>query len=161
MKIRPATQRDIETLSLLNQDVQKLHAEAYPQLFKPLSSNPFPPSFFEELLLQPEHIFYIAEVDGQAVGYIYAEIRHTPEASYRYALDTVHIHHISIRPDFRRHGYGEKLIEAVKSLAKEKGIHLITLDVWSFNTTAQAFFAGQGFTNYNLRMWMNLSGDSD
>ncbi len=161
MNIRRATHQDANTLSDLNTDVQKLHADAYPRLFKPVSSNPFPPSFFEELLAQPEHVFFIAEEDGIPIGYIYMEIRHSPETSYRFALETIHIHHISVRPGRRRKGYGEELMEAAISLAREKNIQLITLDVWSFNTGAQAFFARQGFTVYNQRMWLTLSKKSD
>ncbi len=161
MKIRRATHQDAHTLSDLNKDVQKLHADAYPQLFKPVASNPFPPAFFEELLAQPEHVFFIAEEDGDPIGYIYVEIRHSPETSYRFAMETILIHHISIQPEHRHKGYGEKLMEAAMSLAREKNIQLVTLDVWSFNTGAQAFFARQGFSIYNQRMWLTLSKKSD
>ncbi len=161
MKIRRAAHQDAHTLSELNQDVQKLHADAHPQLFKPVSSNPFPPSFFEELLAKPEHVFFIAEEGGNPIGYIYVEIRHSPETSYRFAMESIHIHHISIRPAYRRKGYGDELMEAAMSLAREKNIQLVTLDVWSFNTRAQAFFARQGFTVYNQRMWVDLSKKSN
>ena len=53
--------------------------------------------------------------------------------------------------------FGEILIEAIKALAREKELSLIALDVWSFNIEAHAFFAKQGFTNFNDRMWLEIS----
>jgi ribosomal protein S18 acetylase RimI-like enzyme len=33
------------------------------------------------------------------------------------------------------------------------GISLVTLQVWTFNEGAQAFFRRQGFTPYMARLW--------
>ncbi len=79
-----------------------------------------------------------------------------PETALRYAMTQVYIHHISIQPRHQHKGYGERLIQAVKALAHDKGITTIALDVWSFNTAARAFFAEQGFTVFNERMWTEI-----
>ena len=75
------------------------------------------------------------------------------ETSLRHAYDMVHLHHISVRPEFRRRGVGAALLAAVRAAANEAGITLFTLDVWTFNTAARAFFARNGFTAYNERLW--------
>ncbi len=157
MQVRLATINDAEFISRLNADVQKLHAEALPRLFKPPSDETFPASAVIELLNDPDNYFFIGHVDGEAVGYIYAEIRSVPETALRYALTQVYVHHISIQPRHQHKGYGEKLIQVVKALAHDKGITTIALDVWSFNTSARAFFAEQGFTVFNERMWTEIS----
>ena len=48
---------------------------------------------------------------------------------------------------------GAALLAAVRAAANEAGITLFTLDVWTFNTEARAFFARHGFTAYNERLW--------
>ena len=153
MQVRLATINDAERISLLNADVQKLHADALPRLFKPPSNETFSASTVIELLNDPNNYFFIGHIDGEAIGYIYAEIRCTPETTTRYAMAQLYIHHISIPPRHQHKGYGEKLIQVVKALAHDNGITTIALDVWSFNTYARAFFAKQGFTVFNERMW--------
>ncbi len=159
LEIRIAGPGDAAILSELNADVQKLHAEALPHLFKPPSGDTFPPEMAAEWISQPANYFFIGRAGGVDIGYIFVEIRSQIENSFRRAMDMVYIHHISIRPEYRQMGYGGELMEAAKSLARQKGIATLALDVWSFNRRAQAFFAAQGFANYNERMWLDLSDD--
>ena len=98
MQVRLATLNDAEFISLLNADVQKLHADALPRLFKPPSNETFPASSVIELLNDPNNYFFIGQIDGEAIGYVYAEIRSVPETTLRYAMTQVYIHHISISP---------------------------------------------------------------
>ncbi len=154
IQIRLATRDDAEVISALNVDVQRLHAEALPHLFKPPSADTFSPSAFLELLADPNNYIYLASMDGEAVGYIYAEHRRQPETASRYAMESLYIHHISVRPDYRTKGVGNALVRAVKELANDAGITTIALDVWSFNTSAKGFFEKHGFVNYNERMWL-------
>ncbi len=156
MKIRLATPNDAEIISTLNANVQRIHAAALPYLFKPPSSDVFPPSQILEWLADPNTFIFLGELDGQAIGYIYAEIWDQLETSWRYAARSLYIHHITIKPEYQSMGFGTKLMDAVKNLAREKGISTIALDVWSFNAKAHAFFASQGFSNYNERMWLKI-----
>ena len=49
--------------------------------------------------------------------------------------------------------HAEALLEAVREAAVTLKIELITLDVWSFNASARAFFRRNGFHIYNERLW--------
>lgn len=140
----------------MNADVQRIHAAALPHLFKPPAGDVFPPSLILEWLADPNTFIFLGELDGQAIGYIYVEIWDQRETSWRYASQSVYVHHISIKPEYQSRGFGAQLMGAVKDLAKQKGISTIALDVWTFNTKAHAFFAGQGFSNYNERMWLKI-----
>lgn len=82
-----------------------------------------------------------------------AEVLHRPEDRFRHACQMVYLHHLSVRPAWRRRGIGEALVEAVRESATGRGIALLALDVWSFNDGARAFFRRQGFATYNERMW--------
>jgi diamine N-acetyltransferase len=156
MQVRLATVNDAEFISTLNADVQELHAAALPHLFKLPSSETFPAWAVTELLNTLHHYFFIGQVNGEAIGYLYAEVRNLPENASRYATTHVYIHHISIKPRYQHRGYGEGLILAVGTLAHDKGITTMVLDVWSFNTHARAFFVKQGFAIFNERMWAEL-----
>jgi GNAT superfamily N-acetyltransferase len=151
--IRRATARDAATLSMLNADVQAIHAAALPWWFKPPSPESFPPAAAVALIAKPENLIFLAEADADAAGYAYAEIIRQAETPFRHAYEMVYLHHLSVRPAHRRQGIGSALIEAVRAAAAEIGITLLGADIWSFNDAAGAFFRRHGFTAFNERLW--------
>jgi ribosomal protein S18 acetylase RimI-like enzyme len=151
--VRRAIATDAETVSALNVDVQALHAEALPWRFKPPGADTFPPSAAAALLANAGNLVFIAEVDGVAAGYAYAEIVRRDETPFNPALEILYLHHISVRPQFRRLGVGGALLEAVRAAAREAAIDEVALDVWTFNEAARAFFRRHGFVAYNERLW--------
>ena len=158
MDIRLATPNDAEIISALNAEVQQVHADALPHLFKPPSEETFSAAFVRPLLVDPNTYIFIGSANGAPVGYIYAQIIRRAETSLRYAWDRLYIHHLSVNQAYQRHGVGQALIHAVVRVAKDQGISTIALDVWSLNTKARAFFAAQGFTVYQETLWLHLSG---
>lgn len=155
MEIRRATLEDLKTITSLNVHVQKLHAEALPDLFKYPESDTFSVDFAAEQLVDPNSYFFIASVDASDIGYIFAQVLHREENAYRHRLDFIEIDQISVQPEFQRQGFGKALIQKVRELAKEREIDTITLSVWAFNDQALNFFRRQGFEVFIKRMWMN------
>jgi GNAT superfamily N-acetyltransferase len=151
--VRRADEADAELISLLNADVQSLHAAAMPAIFKKPGPETFPPTQARMLLINPSNLIFVAEVDSEPAGYAYAELIHQSESPFRYAWDEVHLHHISVRREHRRKGMATALLEAIRRSAHELGIKRVTLQAWSFNEEAQAFFRQQGFTPYIVRFW--------
>jgi diamine N-acetyltransferase len=151
--VRRANATDAEALSLLKTDVQSLHASAMPERFKPSGPDTFPPTAARTLLANPSNLVFIAEVDSKPAGYAYAEVVHISESPLRHAWAEVHLHHISVRPAYRRMGVASGLLDSVRAAASEIGINLVTLQVWTFNEDAQAFFRRQGFSPYMARLW--------
>ena len=156
MAIRLATVADVGVLSALNVDVQNIHAEAMPHIFKHVSDPGFAVPYITEQLNDPNNYFYIASIDGEEAGYIYARVVRRPENAYMHPWNYVYIDQISVKPAYRRHGCGAALIQAVRELAKEQAITTVAIDTWFFNKKAQTFFANQGFTIFNQRMWMQV-----
>jgi ribosomal protein S18 acetylase RimI-like enzyme len=151
--IRRAGEQDSDLLASLNADVQAIHAAAMPWLFKPPGPDTRPPAAVAALLARPENLIFIAEIDGIAPGYAYAEMVQRPQTPIHHAHDMAYLHHISVRPMHRRHGVGSALIRAVRAAATDIGIALIALDVWTFNDEARAFFRSHGFAVYNKKLW--------
>jgi ribosomal protein S18 acetylase RimI-like enzyme len=151
--VRLAGEADAALLSSLNADVQALHAEALPWLFKQPGPEAFTPADALALLANPDNLIFVAEVGSKPAGYAYAEVVRRAETPLRYAFEEVHLHHISVQPAWRRQGLGEELVDAVRQAARQRGIVLLTLSVWSFNDAARSFFREQGFAFYMERMW--------
>lgn len=154
-KIRKATIEDAAILSALNVDVQRIHADALPHIFKQPTSDDFAQDFMREQLADREHnYFFIAEQNGEAVGYICARIIERPDNPFMFAWKRLLIDQISVKPAYQGRGTGNLLIQAVRNLAKDRGIGTIALECWEFNQAAQRFFHSQGFHTVNQRMWL-------
>ena len=151
--VRRATAADAELVAALSADVQALHAAAMPWRFKPPGPGTFPPSEAASLIARSGHFVFIAETAGEPAGYAYAEVVRRAATTFHHAYESIYLHHISVRPDFRRRGVGSALLAAVRAAGKDAGIPLLTADVWSFNTDARAFFTRHGLTSYNERLW--------
>jgi GNAT superfamily N-acetyltransferase len=151
--VRRASTTDAEAISRLNADVLAVHATALPGWFKPPSPSSFPLKAAVELIVDPDSLVFLAELESEPAGYAYAEVIRRPEEPWREAHEMVYLHHISVGPAFRRKGVGEALIGAWRAAAEELGITLLALDVWSFNEDARRFFGRHGFTAYNERLW--------
>ncbi len=151
--VRRASESDADLLSLLNADVQNLHAAAMPERFKESGADTFPASAARALLVKPNNLVFIAEVGSEPAGYAYAEIVHLGESSLVHAWDEVYLHHLSVRPAWRRKGVAGALLDRVRAAADELGIGPMTLQVWAFNDGARAFFQQRGFTPYMMRLW--------
>jgi ribosomal protein S18 acetylase RimI-like enzyme len=152
-RIRRAVDDDGDALSLLSAEIQAMLAEALPLRFKPPAADIFPPEEVIALLGLPANHFFLAEVEGSAVGYVYAAIVKRSETAAQYALEVVYVHHLYVRAAFRRRGIGRALLDAVRAVGAEQGIARLALDVWTFNEEALAFFRGYGLTSYNERLW--------
>ncbi len=156
MDIRRAVSQDSLLLSSLCVDVQRLHAENHPDLFKMPQSDDFAVPFFDEILAGPYNVVFLAEENGQAVGYVLCKMMERPETVFTFATRYVLVDQISVRPAAQGQGVGKALMERVVALGRELNIPRIQLDSWGFNIEAHAFFEKVGFEKFNHRFWKNL-----
>lgn len=154
--IRRAGPADAQLLAELNRDVQQLHADAYPHLFKQPGLDGSMAAYMAQALQNSLHLFYIAEVDGNPAGYLFAVIQERPETPMKLADRQVYINQISVKPIYQGKGCGTLLLAEVRELAGTLGIQTIGVDCWAFNQRALSFFQSHGFTPNNIRMWQRL-----
>lgn len=156
MKIRLANKTDADIISSLNNEVQRIHANALPQIFKQPSKDTYASSEFIKIIQKPDNFIFICYDSDEPVGYIFVEIINYPETSYQYSMYVLYIQHISVKQSHRGKGIGKALIQHVNNLARERKISLIMLDLWSFNINAREFFNKNGFSVFNEKMWMKV-----
>ena len=156
MNLRHAIPADSLLLSSLCMDVQRLHSEHHPEIFKMPQSEDFAVPFFDEMFADPTAGIFIAEEDGRAIGYIFCKLFERPEGPFTYANRFLQIEHISVRPEAQRHGVGAALMNRAEELARELSVTKIQLDSWDFNLEAHAFFERMGFEKFDFRFWRKL-----
>jgi GNAT superfamily N-acetyltransferase len=156
MNIRTATSQDSLLLSSLCQNVQSLHAKHHPDIFKTPPSEDFAVAFFDEILADTNVTAFIAEENGQAVGYILSKLIERPENPFIFPMRYLLIDQISVRPTKQGDGIGTALMKQAEKHAKELGVNKIQLDSWGFNTKAHVFFENMGFDKFNFRFWRKI-----
>jgi GNAT superfamily N-acetyltransferase len=158
MNIRKATPTDSLALSRLSCDVQSLHAQHHPNVFRMPESDEFAVLFFEEMLVDPAVTIFIAEENGEVLGCILCRLIERQENPFTFALRTLLVDQISVRPEAQGQGVGAVLMQQAELLAKELAVQRMQLDSWDFNTKAHKFFESQGFTKFTFRFWKWLPG---
>jgi len=156
MDIRQATPTDSLVLSSLCRDVQSLHAEHHPDIFKVPESEDFARSFFDQVLADSTIRIFIAENEEQALGYVLCKLVERSESPFTYLMRFLMIDQIGVRPAARGQGVGAALIRQAEVFAKELGMQRIQLDSWEFNIRAHAFFERLGFRKFHFRFWREL-----
>jgi ribosomal protein S18 acetylase RimI-like enzyme len=87
--------------------------------------------------------FYIAELDGRAVGY--AKLRENSKADCLKDENAVELHRIYILERVKGKGVGGALMNRCLETARAKGFPTIWLGVWEENSAAQKFYEKIGF----------------
>jgi GNAT superfamily N-acetyltransferase len=152
--IRTADIDDAKVLAKLNGFVQELHLQHRPDHFKE-TSVPELEVWFGSLLEQPTTRAWIAEAQGQPVGYVLALCRDLPANPFTHARKWLEVDQIAVDPNHRRHGVGRALVSKAIAYAKETGLGRIEATSWSFNHEAHKLFRHLGFVPKIIRFGLN------
>ncbi len=104
MNIRQAVPTDNLLLSILSVDVQRLHAENHPDIFKMPQNDDFAVAFFAEMLIDPLTRIFIAEEDGQALGCVLCKLVERAENPFTVAIRYLLVDQISVQPEAQGKG---------------------------------------------------------
>lgn len=145
IELRAAALSDIDALTLLAAQVQTVHAQGRPDLFRPAEMGAL--RDFLIARLSDDSVLLVAEDHRSTpVGYLLAEVLLRPEPPFQFSHTSVYVHHIAVDEAARRQRVGEVLMQGIADRARRVGASSLRLDSWSFNTDAHAFFEAQGFT---------------
>jgi diamine N-acetyltransferase len=95
-------------------------------------------------LAEPGTLFLIAEVDGEAQGYV--RLREGPAPASVTGARPMEIVRLYARQAFIGRGVGAALMRAGLTEAARRGCDTIWLDVWEHNPRARAFYERWGFS---------------
>jgi diamine N-acetyltransferase len=151
--VRLASDSDLDTLVQLNQFVQSVHAEFYPDDFYATADA----DGLKALLAPRLANVAIADVDGLPVGYIWFEAQKRPANPFSPSSRCLFVHHLSVLPDARRRGVAGALMAHAEAYAEVEDIDEIALSHWAANVRAQQFFAARGFSPYRILLRRKLS----
>ncbi len=151
--IRPAILQDYDSLSILMNIVDRLHATNCPDRFRFPENEPFrSKEMIHDLIKEPDNNIFVAEINKQLAGFIVIFINNTPDFSLLVPRRIAIVDNFGVHPDFRKQGIGTALINTAETWAKNKGAGNIELNVYLFNTSAIHLYQKLGYIPIMTRM---------
>lgn len=151
--IRRAVQRDIPDIMKLLVQVDLVHHNGRPDLFKGPATKYSEAELAEILCCDKTPVFVCTdETDAHVLGHAFCiEQQH---AGDRVLTDirTLYIDDICVDAAARRQGVASQLYDAVLAYAREIGCYNVTLNVWACNPGAQAFYESRGMKPQKIGM---------
>ena len=155
MAVRFAEYEELERVNELRKQVNDLHVEGKPEVFKP--------GFPDELR---DHVYTIFRDPRQKIAVCerddvicaFAVLNHVvrPETPFMYERDFLDIDEFCVDEAYRRQGIGSEMIRFVCEYAKEQGFDRVELNMWEFNQGALEFYEAAGFRTYRRYMELKL-----
>lgn len=137
-------------MARLNEVVQALHHEAFPDRFNEPGNALVEPAF--RRMLEPSganqaetKAWLCVDQDDEALGYVVAVLRESPVNPFTKAVRWIELDQICVLDEARGLGAGRLLAARVLAWAQDRGILRVELSVWDFNAGARAFFDSLGF----------------
>lgn len=156
ISFRAATPDDSDIIFELFEQVQNIHLDAEPNIFKPPVKGEHFREFLDKLFSDKGRYLILAEINAQAIGYIQFSIGWKRESIYQHRHNRADIAQLVVAKSRRKCGVGTLLINQVKTLAKKSGAEILTIDYWSFNKASERCFTKAGFETKYLVMQQNL-----
>lgn len=140
--IRKANKNDIGRIIELLHQVNMVHHEIRPDLFKSYTTK-YNEQELEALLDNDSKPIFVYD-DGEVLGHAFCQI--TDVKSHRLLQDakTLYIDDICVDEKARGKHVGKALYEFVRDYAKSIGCYNMTLNVWEGNDPALSFYKNMG-----------------
>lgn len=158
IEIRPAKPEDYDDLCALSEQVDALHRQHLPHLFRKPPGPAREREFVLGLLADPDKGLFVAEAAGLVIGFVVVEACESPPIPIFEPRTFAVVHDLVVHQRFQRTGIGRRLMERAHRWAAAKGAATVELTVYDFNTTAQAFYESLGYGTQSRRMVWHVPG---
>lgn len=140
--IRKANKNDIRRIIELLHQVDMVHHEIRPDLFKPYTTK-YNEQELEALLDNDSKPIFVFD-DGDVLGHAFCQITDVKSHKLLQDAKTMYIDDICVDEKARGKHVGKALYEFVRDYAKSIGCYNITLNVWEGNDPALCFYKNMG-----------------
>lgn len=140
--VRKAEKRDIDAVIKLLHQVNMVHYEKRPDLFKPYTTK-YDEQELEALLGDDSKPIFVYD-DGEVLGHAFCQISEVKNHRLLQDAKTLYIDDICVEETARGRHIGQSLYEYVRDYARSIGCYNITLNVWEGNDSALSFYRSMG-----------------
>jgi len=157
--VRKANTNDIQRIIDLLHQVNMVHYEIRPDLFKPHTTKYSAREL--EAMFDDDNTPIMVYDDGEVRGYAFCQITEVRDHLLLQDNKTLYIDDICVDETARGKHVGKALFDYVLSYARSIGCHNITLNVWDGNDAAYSFYKNMGMQVQKTTMEMILQHQTD
>lgn len=140
MTVRFACEKDIPQMNSLLYQVERVHQQGRPDLFKEGAKKYTDNELKDMLKDKTKPIFAAVDENDVMKGYAFCVFQEHKGDNVLTDIKTLYIDDLCVDENCRGQHIGSVLYEAVKKFAKEQGCYNVTLNVWECNPSARKFY---------------------
>lgn len=152
MLIRRATADDIPGLVRLLEQVLAVHHNGRPDLFKSGVRKYTDGELTALLADDTRPVFAAVDDNDHMLGYAFCVFQQHLNNNILTDIRTLYIDDLCVDENCRGQHIGARLYEYVLNYARESGCYNVTLNVWSLNKSAMAFYKKMGLKPQKIGM---------
>ena len=155
MVICRAEEKHIPGMIELLKQVGQVHHVGRPDLFR-AGAQKYNEADLQGLLRDENRPIFIAEEDGQVLGYGFCVLKVTKDDPVLADNKTLYIDDLCVDENCRGKHIGKTVYAHIVAYAKSIGCDSVTLNVWAFNESARGFYESLGMKPQKIGMEMLL-----
>ena len=152
MEIIKATTNDIDQIEKLLYQVHKVHSDARADLFI-AGKKKYNKEELIKIINNENTPIFVYKKENIILGYAFI-IYKIENADSLVKIKTMYVDDFCVDENYKHQGIGTKLFDFLKDEAKKQNCYNITLNVYSFNKAAKAFYEKQQLKE--LKTYMEL-----
>lgn len=144
MIIRKARMEDRLGIERLLKEVNNLHQKLRPDIFIEKAIKYNEEQFNALISNGATPIFVAVDEDGNVLGHLFCQVRDYADVAVYKDFKTLFIDDLCVAESAHRQGIGKSLFDFALKYARQNGCYDVTLNVWSGNDSALAFYGKMG-----------------
>ena len=150
--VRRAQKKDVERLLELLVQVDMVHHEGRPDLFKGPATKYQKEELHELIADSKTPVFVCVNEEDVVLGHAFCVHKQVVGDSVLTDVKTLYIDDICVDARCREQGVGKLLYKKVLEYAREQGCYNVTLNVWTCNQGAMEFYKALGLKPQKVGM---------
>lgn len=151
-KIRKATESDIEGILKLLLQIDKIHHDARPDIFKGPAYKYNEDELKELFKNEKTPVFVYVDENENVLGHAFCVCKQEIDHNVLTDIKTLYIDDICVDENIRGQNIGKSLYDYVVNFAKDNDFYNITLNVWECNPGALEFYKKMGLVSQKIGM---------
>ena len=119
--------------------IRELFLEMLRMIYRTEDVNGYPDGYLDRFWSKSEDQIYIADVDGETVGFLSVEVHDDP-------VDHIYLDDFSVTAAYRNKGIGSDLLRTAEGYAEQIGSRAVILHVEKTNLSAICFYERSGYS---------------
>ncbi|MEE0956484.1 MAG: GNAT family N-acetyltransferase [Ruminococcus sp.] len=156
LTVRKATEKDIPKILDLLVQVDMVHHNGRPDIFKGPATKYNEEELKAVICNEETPVFVCVDENDIPLGHAFCIHKQVVGDSVLTDIRTLYIDDICVDSDARGKHVGKTLFDYVVAYAKSTGFYNVTLNVWTSNQSAMKFYEAMGLTPQRIVMEMLL-----